>query len=90
MRQAIQVSASLLVLIPFALAQFGRIGPASLPYTLMNLAGSTVLAVQAAQSRQWGFLLLEGVWAIVSFIGVLRAIAARPHRQEQDQVSGVH
>jgi hypothetical protein len=39
---------------------------------LFNLAGSSVLAADAAVSAQWGFLLLEGAWAIVSGIGLAR------------------
>jgi uncharacterized membrane protein len=41
----------------------------------LNLIGSTVLSVQAAQGRQWGFLLLEGVWAGVSLVALLRAVS---------------
>ncbi|MEO8889477.1 MAG: hypothetical protein ABI301_03125 [Jatrophihabitantaceae bacterium] len=33
---------------------------------MLNEIGSAVLATCAVIDRQWGFLLLEGVWAIVT------------------------
>jgi hypothetical protein len=72
----IQIVGSLLVLAGFALAQWGILDPKSLWYLVLNVVGSGILAVDAAVEAQWGFLLLEGVWAIVSLlslIGVLRA-----------------
>jgi len=68
----VQIAASLLILVPFILAQIGRLTPASLAYLALNLAGSTVLAIDALLGAQWGFLLLEGVWAIVSAISLVR------------------
>jgi hypothetical protein len=35
-------------------------------YLTLNLAGSAVLTVLAWYEEQWGFLMLEAVWAIVS------------------------
>jgi len=84
MNQLIQVIGSLLVLAGFALTQRGVIGQKSRPYLAVNLVGSGILAVEAVIEQQWGFLLLEGVWAVVSAIslaGVLRAHNRTPSRR---------
>jgi protein-S-isoprenylcysteine O-methyltransferase Ste14 len=62
----VQVVGALLVLAGFGAAQYGVLDLRSVPYLLLNLAGSAVLAVDALLGREWGFLLLEGVWAVVS------------------------
>lgn len=80
MGQLVQVVGSLLVLAGFMLAQAGVFEQKSLPYLWLNTVGSAVLAANAYLGRQWGFLLLEGVWALVSaasLAGVLRARRAR-------------
>lgn len=72
MDPVIQIAGALSVLAGFVLAQAGRVSPKSRAYLALNLAGSAVLAVDAAVHAQWGFLLLEGVWAVVSGLGLLR------------------
>jgi hypothetical protein len=64
--QVVQVVGAVLILVAFVLAQLGRLAPSALPYLWLNLVGSAILAVLAALGSNWGFLLLEGVWAIVS------------------------
>jgi hypothetical protein len=70
MDQLIQVVGALLILVAFAAAQFGAMDPHSRAYLVLNFVGSLILAVLAWEERQWGFLLLETVWAIVSLWGL--------------------
>jgi hypothetical protein len=72
MDQILQVIGAILILSGFTLAQAKRLDPNDYPYLVVNLAGSGILAVLALIERQWGFLLLEGVWALVSLVAIVR------------------
>lgn len=74
MLQVVSVLGALAILAAYAANQFGLIGPSNLSYSVLNFVGSAVLAVIAAIEVQWGFILLEGVWAIVSLWGVVSAL----------------
>ena len=74
MDQLIQIVGALLILAGFAAVQFERMRPDSRLYLALNLAGSAILAVLAYVESQWGFLLLESVWAIVSAWGLMTAL----------------
>ena len=76
----IQLVGSLLILAAFALAQWGVLDAKSMRYLVLNVVGSAILAVDAFLGEQWGFLLLEGVWAIVSAISL---VALFRHRSSQ-------
>ena len=76
--QVVQVGGALLILAAFILAQVGRLETGSVTYLVLNLAGSSILAVDAALGAEWGFLLLEGVWAIVSAVSLVRALRRSP------------
>ncbi len=85
MGQVVQVAGSLLVLAGFALAQRGVLDQRSRVYLVLNLVGSAVLAVDAAKGQQWGFLLLEGVWAIVSAVGLAAVLRRRAAPETSDK-----
>ena len=72
MSSLIQILAAVLVLAAFALAQARAVMPQARSYLALNLVGGGVLAVDAYIGEQWGFLLLEGVWAIIAGWGLLR------------------
>ena len=82
MDQVIQIVGALLILTAFAAVQLERMRPDSRLYLALNLVGSVILAVLAVIASQWGFVLLEGVWAVFSAWGLWVAIFP-PHRQEK-------
>ena len=72
--QLVQIAGSLLILTAFAASQAGRLPIDSQLYLVLNFVGSAILAVLAWIDQQWGFLLLEGVWAVVSLYSLVQLI----------------
>ena len=78
MSQLVQVAGAIAILVAFAAAQLRLLSIESRLYLVLNLAGSLVLAFDAWHERQWGFLLLEGVWALVSAWSLARPRSTEP------------
>lgn len=72
MYDVVQVAGSLLILAAFVAALGGRLEQSSYAYLVLNAVGSAVLTVTAVISHEWGFILLEGVWAVVSVFSIVR------------------
>jgi hypothetical protein len=66
MGQLLQVLGALLILVPFAAQQLGSMRSDSSTYLWPNLLGSGLLAVLALLGAQWGFLLVESCWAVLT------------------------
>ena len=66
MDQVIQIIGAVLILVAYTAGLTGRWDSESLPYLWLNLVGAAILAVIAAITENWGFLLLEGVWTIAT------------------------
>jgi hypothetical protein len=78
--QVVSLLGALLILVAYAANQFGRLRTAGLAYSLLNAAGAATLTVVAALEEQWGFLLLEGVWTVVSVAALVHLV--RPTAME--------
>jgi hypothetical protein len=54
------------VLLAFAGHQMKRLDTETVTYQLMNLFGGALMTMAAVSGREYGFILLEGTWTIVS------------------------
>jgi hypothetical protein len=77
MDQIVQIAGALLILAGFAGAQAGRMSPHSRIYLWLNLVGSMTLTVVALLDEDWGFVMLEAVWALVSAWSLMRPPSAQ-------------
>lgn len=75
MRQIIGLLGAFLILIPFAASQLERLETSSKTYQTLNLVGAVILTTIAGLERQYGFILLEGVWALMSLVGLRRVLS---------------
>jgi hypothetical protein len=85
--QVVQIVGALLILAGFILTQRNLLDADSNLYLIINLAGAAILAVLAFQGQRWGFVLLEGVWALVALVGLIARLvrkepAATPARPQ--------
>lgn len=74
MIQLISLVGAMLILAGFALQQLGRWKADDVGYLWTNLLGSATLTAIAWIERQWGFLLMESVWALVSAWSLLKLL----------------
>jgi hypothetical protein len=72
MIQVVSVIGAVIILAAFVAGQRGWLDVHRRSYAGLNLVGSSVLAAVAVIEEQWGFLVLEGVWALVSAYSLVR------------------
>ncbi len=76
--QLISVLGAVTILLAYAGNQLAWLRATSLLYVVANAVGAAILGVVAFVEEQWGFLLLEGVWAVVSVYALVRILTGRP------------
>ena len=72
--QVLSVLGALLVLVAYTGNQMKRLTTDHVSYQLMNLIGGTVLCLAAIGVRQAGLILMEGAWAVISLVGLIRVL----------------
>ncbi|WP_141732674.1 CBU_0592 family membrane protein [Oligoflexus tunisiensis] len=72
--QILSLVGAALLLSAYALQAIAREGAYKKTNLLMNLLGSSALTVTAVVNNQIGFILLEGIWALISVWSLSRVI----------------
>lgn len=68
----LQFIGAIAILVPFVLLLLGFVGRQHRAYLWLNLGGSLLLTADAWLERQWGFVLLQAVWAAVAAWGLIK------------------
>ncbi len=71
MTEWIAYAGMILILAAFVLETRGVLNSRSRTYLGLMMVGSGLLALRAASSREWAFLILEIVWCVAAAIALL-------------------
>ena len=69
--QVISILGAIQILAAYIAGQVGRMKVGGPLYNVLNFVGSGLLALVAVMERNWGFILLEGTWSLVSLAALL-------------------
>jgi len=78
--QLIQIVGALLNMGAFALLHFEIAPSSALRYLIPNWLGSVLLVMSAYVDRQWGFLMLEAAWVVVTGYAIAARVSGRQSR----------
>lgn len=74
--QVLSVIGALMILGAYLAFQRGWLGRHHRSFHALNFVGSSLLTVVAVADGRIGFIVLEGVWALISIPGTLKPPAA--------------
>jgi hypothetical protein len=77
MDQWVQLLGALLIISAYVSWQQKKLALDSVRFMGMNMVGAGILTVVAAVNRDYGFLILEGMWTWVAARGLRRALKAK-------------
>ena len=70
--QLTSIAGAVLILAAYAAHQAGRMSRETPAYHMINAGGGALLLVAAVATWQLGFIILEGVWTVISLAALLR------------------
>ena len=60
------------ILLAYMLNVMGKVSHKELLFILLNLIGAGMACLSSILLNYWPFIILEGVWTIISFISLLK------------------
>ena len=75
--QLISIVGAIMILGSYTAHQAKKLHHETVAYQLLNMFGGACLTVAAVAASQYGFIMLEGTWTIVSAAGLWRITRAR-------------
>jgi hypothetical protein len=72
LRQTVSLVGAALILAAYLALQRGWLPREDRRYNALNFVGSALLTWAAVGDRNWGFIVLEGSWALLSLPPLLR------------------
>jgi len=75
--QIISFIGAILILTAYGALQLNRLVTGTITFQLLNLFGGIFLCITAVALRQYGFILVEGLWAVLSVLGLWRVVIRR-------------
>lgn len=75
--QIVSIVGALLILAAFALNSLERLSARSPVYLWLNFVGASLVTYTAVVHVQYGFVLLEGTWALIALLALIRAFLRR-------------
>jgi drug/metabolite transporter (DMT)-like permease len=78
LRQSVSLVGAALILAAYLALQRGWLPREDRRYNALNFFGSVLLTWVAVGDRNWGFIVLEGSWALLSLPPLLRPPTRRP------------
>ncbi len=76
--QLISLVGAAMILAAYVALQRGWLAKEARLFNALNFVGSVLLTVVAVVDRRWGFIILEGSWALLSLWPLLRPPTAAP------------
>jgi hypothetical protein len=76
--QLVSLAGALMILGAYAAAQLGWLKTGDRPHSVLNTIGGLLVAVIAGKQQQPAVVLLEGTWALISALALVRALRRRP------------
>jgi uncharacterized membrane protein HdeD (DUF308 family) len=70
--QAVSLAGAAMILAAFGAQQAGKLRPEDLAYLWLNFVGAAILAYFALQARNLGLIVLEGSWAVISLVSLVK------------------